>query len=867
MKNDAARRTADGGRQGRGKFERLTPTAKAFRSEYGPASFDSSEPAGRSEKTMSSIRRGSKTKPEEIPPAATAHPTWLRRLGCYGLALLLVATGVPVRTLLTRLVGSGLPTYMSFYPLVMLAALIGGWGPGLLAILTAAVAADYWLLPPQGLFKIENSVDLVGLAFFCTMGLLVSLVAELYRRTRDHLEELVVVRTAALSQANEQLRAQAEELRVQTEELAAANVALRESEDKFKAIFYRAALGLAITDPTGRILDCNLTYQEMFDYTKGELQHKRFLDITHPDDVRKDSDLHRRLNEGLMDSYRLEKRCLRRDGRVIWCHVIASAIRDPDGAPKYNMAVVENITRRKQTEEALRVNEARFRALVQNSSDNIVLFDGEGTVMYQSPSIERLLGYRPEERIGRNVFRDPIVHPDDQAAKRTFFEIARSRRGTPVTAEFRLRHADGSWRYVEAVGQSFLHDPGVAGIVANYRDITERRLAEEALRQSETCFRILTTNLSSGVALIDEDGKFALYNPAFLTMFGLAEDSSTRSVNDHNWGDWQVFEEDGTLLDVDDHPVRKAVLTGQAVRNKLVGVRLPSGGALRWMLISAEPVPRADGHRAIICTYHDVSERKVAEEALRELNATLESKVAQRTEELEHRAWQLQKLTLELTEAEERERARIAEILHEDLQQVLAAAKFQVGLLGRQVKNNAEARETVGQATNLLVAAIAKSRSLSHELSSPALAQTNLCAAFEWLVRQMRAEHGFTVHLETEDRLDVASEPLRLLLYKAAHEMLFNVIKHAGVTEARLRLRRQRGRLRLSVSDRGRGFDPTDPAYKLGFGLLSVRERIELLGGRLTVRSAPGKGSTFFVAIPDSEARKRLHRPSVQGPD
>ena len=118
----------------------------------------------------------------------------------------------------------------------MLAALIGGWRPGLLATLATAAVVDYGLLPPQGSLKIESMVDGVGIVFFCAMGLFMSVVAELYRRTRDHLEELVGVRTAALHQANEQLQqqteelqAQSEELQAQAEELTTANEELRES--------------------------------------------------------------------------------------------------------------------------------------------------------------------------------------------------------------------------------------------------------------------------------------------------------------------------------------------------------------------------------------------------------------------------------------------------------------------------------------------------------------------------------------------------------------------------------------------------------------------------------------------------------------
>ena len=149
-------------------------------------------------------------------------------------------------------------------------------------------------------------------------------------------------------------------------------------------------------------------------------------------------------------------------------------------------------------------SDRRFRALVQNSSDTISLFDAEGTIVYQSPSIELMLGYQAQDWMGRNVFMDPVVHPDDFEAKRAFFDMILSRRGAPVTAEFRLRHADGSWRNIEAVGQNFLHEPVVAAVVANYRDITERKRAEEVLRASEQRFRTFADHAADAFFVHDE---------------------------------------------------------------------------------------------------------------------------------------------------------------------------------------------------------------------------------------------------------------------------------------------------------------------------------------------------------------------------
>jgi signal transduction histidine kinase len=159
----------------------------------------------------------------------------LVRLAYYGLALVLVAAGVAVRVGLTHLVWpdptkpvgqEGLPTYITFYPCVILAALIGGWGPGLLATLATAAVADYWLLLPPGLFKIDKMVDVVGLAFFCGVCLFMNVVVELYRRTRDRLEDLVVARTLALSQANERLREEVAQRGLAQESLRELNITL-----------------------------------------------------------------------------------------------------------------------------------------------------------------------------------------------------------------------------------------------------------------------------------------------------------------------------------------------------------------------------------------------------------------------------------------------------------------------------------------------------------------------------------------------------------------------------------------------------------------------------------------------------------------
>jgi PAS domain S-box-containing protein len=221
-------------------------------------------------------------------------------------------------------------------------------------------------------------------------------------------------------------------------------------------------------------------------------------------------------------------------------------------------------------------------------------------------------------------------------------------------------------------------------------------------------------------------------------------------------------------------------------------------------------------------------------------------------DELEHRARQLRRVTLEMLEAEDRERKRLAEILHDDLQQTLAAAKFQLSLLDGRVRSDEDLGETVSQVKQMLKDAIEKSRNLSHELGPAVLSQSGLDDTFEWLAQQMESKHGLVVHVQTRGPIHSPSEPVRMFLYRAAREILFNVIKHAEVSEAKLRLKRVRNQLRLTISDKGQGFDLRSLAGTAGFGLLSVRERAELLGGRMKIRSTTGKGTTFLIAVPDA---------------
>jgi two-component system CheB/CheR fusion protein len=270
----------------------------------------------------------------------------------------------------------------------------------------------------------------------------------------------------------------------------------------------------------------------------------------------------------------------------------------------------------------------------------------------------------------------------------------------------------------------------------------------------------------------------------------------------------------------------------------------------RWYLTRLLPYRSAEDRIAgVVITFVDISRRKRSEEELHALSRDLEQRVQARTR-------QVRTLTSSLVRAEQSERRRLSETLHDDLQQMLYGAHLKLRL-GRDALTRGAGEDSVqhlAQAEGLLARATQVTRQLSVDLNPPILRHEGLRAILEWLQGQMKELHELDVEIRTDGETRVEDSDARVLLFQVMRELLFNVAKHSGSKSAVAEVQERDGQLAITVADRGRGFDAQalgrDARDRPSVGLTSVRERVDLLGGSLAIESKPGQGARVTVCVP-----------------
>jgi PAS domain S-box-containing protein len=611
-----------------------------------------------------------------------------------------------------------------------------------------------------------------------------------------------------------------------------AEMAMQESEERYRILLDHGFDGIFVHE-NFHVVQVNDRLAEMTGYAPSELVDWNMLKLFTPDSQER---IRRYVENGASGYYELELR--HRDGYILQVESF--------GAPcifqgrDAQIVAVRDIPERKRAAQTLAEKEYLLSESQRMGRIGSWSVDLATNVLTWTQETYRLYGVSPETFVPSAVTFPDLVHPDDREKLRESIRAMLAGEH-PNAMEFRVVLPDGSIRVLSGQGELIFdgfHEP--RRLVGTVQDVTERRRAEETLKASEARFRSIVNSSPSGIHLYElkDDGRlvFVGANPAADEILGVG----------HAQLAGKTIEEAFPGLDRTDVPARYREVARRGVRWRTEQIRYDEGrirGAFDVVAFQTEP-------GKMVAMFNDITERKRAEEALMRLNEHLETLVAERTEDLTRTVTRLRQLTWELSQTEDRERKRIADILHDDVQQILAAARFHLNLLSIGPRSAEESHELLEQIKQMLKEAIEKARSLSHELS-PVLYQVDLTETLKWLARHMHEKHGLTIRVEARNPVELSSECVKALLYKVSQELLFNVVKHSGVKEALIRVRRMGRYICLVVIDRGRGFKTQELEKTPGFGLLGIRERIQLLGGRMKIKSKPGMGCRLLIAIPD----------------
>jgi PAS domain S-box-containing protein len=551
------------------------------------------------------------------------------------------------------------------------------------------------------------------------------------------------------------------------------------------------------------------------------------------------------------------------------------------------------IEKRKRTGETLRRSEARFRLLSETAGRLLAAEDPHGLIdslcrkVMEHLDCQAFFNFMVDERAGRLRLNACAGIPAAEVRKLEWLDYGVAvcgcvaRDGARIIAEDIFHTPDARTELVKSYGiQAYcchlmkiqdrligtlsfgtktrarftLDEVELMRTVADQVAITLQRIqANREISEAEKRFRGLADAMPQLVWTAGTDGRIDYFNRR-LTEFSHQEGMKA-AIHPEDWlrtrEAWQRGIQSGKGYEIE-HRLRRA------------------DGSFRWFLSRAVPV--CDDEGRVIRWYGtstDVNDQKQAEQSLRVSVDELEHKVRERTAELvslltelEKSRDDLRKLASELVLAEERERRRIATVLHDEICQTLAVARMRVDMLQRMAADE-QSSKTVQEAKDFLVRSIQETRALMNDLGNPLLFDMGIAAACESLADRLMGLYPIQICCDIRDSFKDLDPEVKVFLFQVIRELLNNVIKHSGARNAQVLIRVHGGRIQATVKDDGMGFDPQmlgTPTAEGGFGLFSIRERLMAFSGDLSIESDPQKGTTVTASLPS-----RLERPLRYG--
>ncbi len=641
-----------------------------------------------------------------------------------------------------------------------------------------------------------------------------------------------------------QLINELELVRAEAKKLDASRQELLEIKDYLESLIESSLDCVLVTDNRGRITKANRSFLHLFGYTRDEVLGQSMAALMPPREGTYESAIGEpvEINKHYFDDITTMVSGFLKDGKVSnWeTYMLAKnntlLPMDITVATLYkagdnigSIGILRDISQRKRAEKEIRKGKDFLNNIIEHSKDGIAIVDEKGVIISVNSALLNMCLLDKDGLIGKHI---SILTVEDEAIRKGIHKKTEElfEKGY---ASYESKHKTGEGNFIDVECNISLvkDDKGnnIAGI-AIIRDVTGSKAVEEALLESEERFRSVVNNIAVGISLISPNMEILSLNQQMQQWFPEI-DASKKPVC------YKAF----------NHPPRKEPCsycpTIQTLRDGLIHestTNTPRGDKIIHYRIISSPLKDKEGRvTSAIEMVDDITERRHSEEQILDYQNQLKS------------------LASQLITSEERNRQDFAAFLHDQIGQSLCTLKIKLEML-QQSESLQESRTLSSEMLSTTARLIENTRSLTYELNPPILHELGLGAGLEWLAEQMHKREGITVQFEDDGQPRSLDKEINILIFNAVRELLINIAKHARADHVKVYLQRDQEGMKVSVEDNGIGFNAPQtglPATKSNsFGLFSIKERLNYVGGNLDIKTAPGKGTRITLRIPHKQS-------------
>ena len=640
--------------------------------------------------------------------------------------------------------------------------------------------------------------------------------------------------------------------------LKATMQSLREHEVRLDLVVSATKTGVWDWDLRANTMYYSSLWKQSLGYGPDELtaSPSEWESRLHPEDRERVLALVQSFFAGEVATYELDHRLRHRDGSYRWIHTDAVLVRDGQGVPIRMTGSHVDVTEHKRAQEALRQSEYRFRRYFELGLIGMAMSAMDKRWIEVNEQLCLILGYSREELL-RSTWAD-VTHPDDLAKNLAQFERVVAGEQDGYVLEKRFIHKSG--RVVQAVISSSAMrkaDGTIDHFVVLVQDVTAVRDAEASLKESEGALQAFfeSASLMMGVVeVLDDDIRHLSSNRATARFFGTTQ----QEMNGRFCSELGVSQELARLWL---HQYHLCIKDQLPVRFEYE-YRDMRGGKMerRSLLATVSLIGRgADGTARCSFIVDDVTEWRKAEDLLREAHTLLERRVAERTAELGNATVRARTLAQRLFDVQESERRAVAQDLHDEIGQVLTALKLNLQQVQRDRIGGGTAKE-LSESIEISDQLLARVRNLALDLRPSLLDDLGLVPALRWFATRQAERAGWALQLHLDEMPLALTAPRSIACFRVVQEAMTNIARHGRAKSVLLSLSVTPEQVRVVVQDDGCGFDEAvmrSRAHQgLSMGMLGMEERVSLVGGSMTIRSAVGQGTSLVFSVPVVEARR-----------